>query len=178
MPAGPQPLTHDRIRLDRSDGVVGKLTSEQERKLKEFWTEFFKLIDESPTEGSGAKSAAMQEANDKPGKDIPKDDAAKERMKAEQEMRDAKLAFIECESRSRRNRNAQTGETDGLSRRRRQTGVFASWMRTGASCVPSLLPGPQHHRADACTYHRSRWMTPTASCSASSAPASGRPAPV
>ncbi|GEM09760.1 rRNA processing protein [Rhodotorula toruloides] len=79
----------------RNDGVVGKLTSEQERKLKEFWTEFFKLIDESPTEGSGAKSAAMQEASDKPGKDIPKDDAAKERMKAEQEMRDAKLAFIE-----------------------------------------------------------------------------------
>ncbi|GAA6028486.1 hypothetical protein NBRC10512_003226 [Rhodotorula toruloides] len=85
MPATPLP----------TDGVVGKLTSEQERKLKEFWTEFFKLIDESPTEGSGAKSAAMQEASDKPGKDIPKDDAAKERMKAEQEMRDAKLAFIE-----------------------------------------------------------------------------------
>lgn len=38
----------------------------------------------------------MEAAGDKPGKDIPKDDAAKERMKAEQEMRDAKLAFVEC----------------------------------------------------------------------------------
>lgn len=119
----------------RSDGVVGKLTSEQERKLKEFWTEFFKLIDESPTEGSGAKSAAMQEASDKPGKDIPKDDAAKERMKAEQEMRDAKLAFIECAWTSSRGRSAEGARLTRLSRPRRQTAAFASWTRTGVSCV-------------------------------------------
>ncbi|GAA6054266.1 hypothetical protein JCM3770_005151 [Rhodotorula araucariae] len=84
MPGNPLP----------TDGVVGKLTSEQETALKAYWVEFLKLVDESPVEGSGTSSSALETA-DKPGKDIPKDDAAKERLKAEQEMRDAKLAFVE-----------------------------------------------------------------------------------
>lgn len=82
--------------LTRSDGVIGKLKPDQEAALKSFWKEFLNLVDESPEEGSGAHSAAMESAGDKPGKDIPKDDAAKEKLKAEQEMRDAKLAFVEC----------------------------------------------------------------------------------
>ncbi|GJN90712.1 hypothetical protein Rhopal_003726-T1 [Rhodotorula paludigena] len=78
-----------------TDGVIGKLKPDQEAALKSFWKEFLNLVDESPEEGSGAHSAAMESAGDKPGKDIPKDDAAKEKLKAEQEMRDAKLAFAE-----------------------------------------------------------------------------------
>ncbi|GAA5996730.1 CRAL-TRIO domain-containing protein [Rhodotorula paludigena] len=78
-----------------TDGVIGKLKPDQEAALKSFWKEFLNLVDESPEEGSGAHSAAMESAGDKPGKDIPKDDAAKEKLKAEQEMRDAKLAFVE-----------------------------------------------------------------------------------
>lgn len=82
----------------------------------------------------------MEAAGDKPGKDIPKDDAAKERMKAEQEMRDAKLAFVECASLSRfpsptllSSRLAD--EPLLLS----QMAARTSWTHTGASCV-SFLP--------------------------------------
>ncbi|KAM0791312.1 hypothetical protein ACM66B_005784 [Microbotryomycetes sp. NB124-2] len=78
-----------------SDGVVGKLKPEQEQALKEFWQEFFKLVDEAPEEGSGPKSKSDPSQGDEKGGDIPKDDAAKERMKAEEEMRNAKAAFTE-----------------------------------------------------------------------------------
>ncbi|KAK4054517.1 hypothetical protein OIV83_001011 [Microbotryomycetes sp. JL201] len=78
-----------------ADGVVGKLKPEQEKALKEFWQEFFQLIDEAPEEGSGPKSKSDPSTGDEKGGDIPKDDAAKERMKAEEEMRNAKAAFQE-----------------------------------------------------------------------------------
>ncbi|KAK4056713.1 hypothetical protein OIO90_002265 [Microbotryomycetes sp. JL221] len=79
-----------------SDGVVGKLKPEQEKALKEFWQEFFKLVDEAPEEGSGPKSKSdPSSGNEKEGGDIPKDDAAKEKMKAEEEMRNARAAFEE-----------------------------------------------------------------------------------
>ncbi|CEQ39440.1 SPOSA6832_00970, partial [Sporobolomyces salmonicolor] len=88
MPGNPLP----------TDGVVGRLTTDQEKALKAFWLEFLQLVDQAPTEGSGPK-AANEPAAEKPGKDIPKDDAAKERLKAEQEMADAKAAFVEYGSR-------------------------------------------------------------------------------
>ncbi|KAK4054516.1 hypothetical protein OIV83_001010 [Microbotryomycetes sp. JL201] len=82
-----------------TDGVVGKLTREQEQGLKDFWKEFLGLIDKAPKQGSGPKSKGS--ANSAPkdekdaGKDIPKDDNAKERMKAEEERRNAEAAFEE-----------------------------------------------------------------------------------
>ncbi|GAA5959310.1 hypothetical protein JCM21900_003925 [Sporobolomyces salmonicolor] len=88
MPGNPLP----------TDGVVGRLTPDQEKALKAFWLEFLQLVDQAPTEGSGPK-ATNEPAAEKPGKDIPKDDAAKERLKAEQEMADAKAAFVEYGSR-------------------------------------------------------------------------------
>ncbi|GAA5874604.1 hypothetical protein JCM16303_002919 [Sporobolomyces ruberrimus] len=89
MPGNPLP----------TDGVVGLLTPDQEKALKAFWAEFLQLVDEAPVEGSGAKGGADGPPPDKPGKDIPKDDAAKERLRAEQEMADAKAAFVEYGSR-------------------------------------------------------------------------------
>ncbi|KAI5480798.1 CRAL/TRIO domain protein [Pseudohyphozyma bogoriensis] len=77
-----------------TEGVVGHLNAEQTQKLKEFWKEFLRLIDEAPEEGSGSVDAPAPEA-DQTGDSIPKDDSAKERMKAEQESRDAKAAFAE-----------------------------------------------------------------------------------
>ncbi|KAM0791313.1 hypothetical protein ACM66B_005785 [Microbotryomycetes sp. NB124-2] len=82
-----------------TDGVVGKLTPEQEQGLKDFWKEFLGLIDKAPKEGSGPKSKGSGDSapkNEKDaGKDIPKDDNAKERMKAEEERRNAEAAFEE-----------------------------------------------------------------------------------
>ncbi|GAA5835492.1 hypothetical protein JCM3766R1_006432 [Sporobolomyces carnicolor] len=89
MPANPLP----------TDGVVGLLTPDQEKSLKAFWAEFLQLVDNAPVEGSGAKGGNDAPPPDKPGKDIPKDDAAKERLRAEQEMADAKAAFVEYGSR-------------------------------------------------------------------------------
>ncbi|KAM0750381.1 CRAL/TRIO domain-containing protein [Meredithblackwellia eburnea MCA 4105] len=76
-----------------TDGVVGKLTPEQTEKLKEFWKELLRLVDEAPKEGSGG--SAPPPSDDQSGDKIPKDDNAKERMKAEQEKRDAMAAFTE-----------------------------------------------------------------------------------
>ncbi|KAK4056712.1 hypothetical protein OIO90_002264 [Microbotryomycetes sp. JL221] len=82
-----------------ADGVVGKLTEQQEKDLKAFWKEFLQLIDEAPEQGAGPKgkgSADSAPKNEKDaGKDIPKDDNAKERMKAEEERRNAEAAFAE-----------------------------------------------------------------------------------
>ncbi|GAA5893636.1 Csr1p [Sporobolomyces salmoneus] len=89
MPANPLP----------TDGVVGLLTPDQEKSLKAFWAEFLQLVDNAPVEGSGAKKGNDAPPPDKPGKDIPKDDAAKEKLRTEQEMADAKAAFVEYGSR-------------------------------------------------------------------------------
>ena len=62
------------------------------------WKEYLRLIDAAPKEGSGAKGPVDPVGDDKEGKNIPKDDDAKERAKTEQETRDAKAAFAECES--------------------------------------------------------------------------------
>ena len=69
------------------------MTSEQETKLREFWSRFFQLVDEAPVEGSdnpksGGGGSGDNDAKNA-GKDIPKDDAAKEKQRAEQEMKDA-----------------------------------------------------------------------------------------
>lgn len=78
-----------------TDGVVGKLTPEQLEALKGFWTELFRLLDAAPEHGSTDVAAvgmgAQLEQSD--GDKIPKDDNAKERLKAEQETRDAQEAF-------------------------------------------------------------------------------------
>ncbi|ORY89291.1 CRAL-TRIO domain-containing protein [Leucosporidium creatinivorum] len=77
------------------DGVVGKLTPQQQSSLKDMWREFLQLIDSAPKEGSGGVSEVQVVDEKAPGNSIPKDDNAKERMKAEQETRDAKAAFAE-----------------------------------------------------------------------------------
>ncbi|GAA5831757.1 hypothetical protein JCM5353_006625 [Sporobolomyces roseus] len=89
MPGNPLP----------TDGAVGLLTPDQEKALKAFWAEFLQLVEEAPVEGSGPKGGNDAPPPDKPGKDIPKDDAAKEKMRTEQEMADAKAAFVEYGSR-------------------------------------------------------------------------------
>lgn len=76
-----------------SDGVVGRLTPEQEEKLKEFWKELLRLVDKAPLEG-GTKGAFSTTVDDT-GENIPKDDNAKERLKREQETHDAEAAFQE-----------------------------------------------------------------------------------
>lgn len=106
MPGNPLP----------TDGLVGILTDEQEKLLLEFWREFNKLVDNAPAEGSaelpdGSNQSESGGGDQKDaGKDIPKvrsvheglemalmkqgqDDKAKERMKTEQELKDAKAAL-------------------------------------------------------------------------------------
>lgn len=72
-----------------ADGLIGRLTPEQEDKLREFWQHLYQLIDEAPERGAGSGSKSSTTVD----KGIPKDDQAKERAKAEQELRDAKAAF-------------------------------------------------------------------------------------
>lgn len=86
------------------NGVVDRLTKSQYSSLKSFWKEFFKLIDQAPERGTW-KGTNDQESNDvsspqvnnEPSNEpIPantKDEHLKEKLRSEQELRDAKAAL-------------------------------------------------------------------------------------
>lgn len=81
-----------------ADGVYEHLTAEQTTKLKQFWSEFYTLIDNAPKYGSADPNAAKANAEaDTKGSDKPpkasKDDAARDRQRQEQELRDARAAL-------------------------------------------------------------------------------------
>jgi len=79
-----------------TDDIPGYLTSDQEQSLRDFWARFFKLADDAPEEGKGGGGSAggMNDMDEKkPGKDIPKDDEAKAKMRAEEEMKNANAAL-------------------------------------------------------------------------------------
>lgn len=80
-----------------TDAVVGYLTSEQTQGLKDFWSEFFRLLEAAPEIGTGGVGGTDLSEKELSGGSIPKSDDAKERLRAERETNDARLAFAECE---------------------------------------------------------------------------------
>lgn len=70
MPSNPLP----------ADGVIGRLTPEQQTQLREFWVELYKLVDEAPEHGkadlpTGSNQSGADDAKNDgkdAGKDIPK----------------------------------------------------------------------------------------------------------
>jgi len=79
-----------------TDGVVGLLTPEQTEALKRFWEQLFELVDNAPRHASVSPdpdNPAAPRTGEDPVKDVPKDDAAKERARANAELQQAKLAL-------------------------------------------------------------------------------------
>ncbi|GAA94640.1 uncharacterized protein L969DRAFT_87472 [Mixia osmundae IAM 14324] len=84
-----------------TEGHIDCLKPEQRKKLREFWAQFFELLDQAPergsvadpdAEGGGSEMKGKKDGKDA-GKDIPKDDKEKERVRAEAEMKNAKAAL-------------------------------------------------------------------------------------
>lgn len=79
-----------------SDGVPGKLTSEQTQKLKKMWKELFELVDNAPEEGSGGGKVDDDVTDEKAAqKNIPKDDNAKEALRQQKEKEAAEKCLKE-----------------------------------------------------------------------------------
>lgn len=82
-----------------ADGVVGRLTPSQYSSLKAFWKEFFRLIDQAPEIGTwkGEHEVGRPETDSKaenaPSKNDVKDEHLKEKLRSEQELKDAKAAL-------------------------------------------------------------------------------------
>lgn len=96
------------------NGVVGRLTTSQYNGLKSFWREFFRLVDNAPDKGTDTheheqteisrelfddskeselgNNTASSKAN-QPSSNAVKDDNLKEKLRAEQELADAKAAL-------------------------------------------------------------------------------------
>jgi hypothetical protein len=116
-------------------------------QLSDIAPQFFRLVDNAPEEGSSGAPAKREAGSDKPGKDIPKDDAAKEKAKAEEELREAKAALEKYGS-------------------RHFMEVF--WRFVAMDDPGPLAPG---------RFRPSLTCGQTASCFDSAAPASGSPRP-